>query len=56
MSLMDCESSIRLFWTNDSYRVRVELFQPAERDFSDTYDRDYGISHYQTELNLWGHT
>ena len=56
MSLVDCESSIGSFWINDSCRAKVKLFRSIERNFSDTYDRNHGMSHYQSELNLWGHT
>ena len=30
--------------------------QSIERNFDDICDGDHDISHYQIELNLWGHT
>ena len=31
-------------------------FQSIKKNFDDVGDKDYNISHYQTELDLWSHT
>ena len=41
---------------NDFLLDELTVFQSIERSFNDIIDEDHNVSHYQTELNIWGYT